>query len=149
LVAAYPDARVILTVRDPGRWYDSAAGTILRGALATPGESPPAFPPEAVAIRAAMKPLLDAVLFNGSLQGRAADREFAMERFTRHNAMVQAEVPAGRLLVYEVTQGWAPLCDFLGVPVPLDEPFPRVNDTASFRARLGRFNAASGETTSG
>jgi hypothetical protein len=150
LVAAYPDARVILTVRDPDRWYDSAAETILRGVLATARDAPPpAFPPEAIAIREAMKPLLDAVLFNGTFQGRAADREFAKDIFTRHNATVQAEVPAERLLVYEVAQGWEPLCAFLGVPGPQDEPFPRVNDTATFRARLDRFNQASGEERSG
>jgi sulfotransferase family protein len=148
LVAAYPDARVILTVRDPERWYESAAETILRGNLAAEGNEPPrAYPPEFVAIREAMKPLLDAVLFGGTFQGRAADREFAKELFIRHNALVQAEVPTERLLVYEVTQGWEPLCNFLGVPVPVDEPFPRVNDAASFRARLDRFNSSSDAET--
>lgn len=149
LVAAYSDARVILTVRDPDRWYASAAETILRPALAASGAPPPQFPPEFAAIREAMKPLLDAVLFEGTFQGRAADRAFATELFTRHNAMVQAEVPAERLLVYEVAQGWEPLCDFLGVPVPVDEPFPRVNDAEAFRARLNRFNTASGEQAAG
>ena len=94
-----------------------------------------------------MKPLLDAVLFNGTSQGRAADLEFSKELFIRHNAMVQAEVPTERLLVYEVTQGWEPLCNFLGVPLPGDEPFPRVNDSAAFRARLDRFNSVSPEET--
>ena len=149
LVAAYPDARVILTVRDPDRWYDSAAETILRSAVAAGDEHPKSYPPEFVAIREAMKPLLDAVLFNGTFQGRAADRAFATEIFVRHNAMVQAEVPAERLLIYEVAQGWEPLCKFLGVPVPVAEPFPRVNDAATFRARVARFNSASGEQTSG
>lgn len=146
LVAAYPEAKVILTVREPDRWYDSAAETILRSQLAPAGNEPPGtYPPEFVAIREAMKPLLDAVLFNGTFQGRAADRAFATEIFTRHNAMVQAEVPAERLLVYEVAQGWEPLCDFLGVPAPVDEPFPRVNDAAAFRARMDRFNSATPE----
>ena len=45
-------------------------------------------------------------------------------------------MPADQLLVYEVGQGWEPLCEFLGVPVP-DEPFPHLNDTASFRAMFG------------
>ena len=34
-----------------------------------------------------------------------------------------------RLLVFDVTEGWEPLCKFLGVQVP-DGSFPRVNDTA-------------------
>lgn len=147
LVTAYPHARIILTVRDPDKWYDSAAETILRSQLVARDERPESVPPEVVATRESMKPLLDAVLFDGTVQGRAADREFAKDLFVRHNALVQAEVPTERLLVYEVTQGWEPLCDFLGVPVPVNEPFPRVNDAASFRARLDRFNSVSPEET--
>ena len=36
-------------------------------------------------------------------------------------------MPADRLLVFDVKQGWEPLCAFLGVLVP-DTPFPHVND---------------------
>ena len=141
LVAAFPEAKVILTVRDPERWYDSAEATILRVNGPEAAEHPEAFPPEIIAIRDSIKPLLDAVLFDGTFRGRAADREFATEVFTRHNAAVQAEIPADRLLVYEVAQGWEPLCEFLNVPVPVDEPFPRVNDAAAFRARIDRLTA--------
>ena len=56
--------------------------------------------------------------------------------FRRHNDDVRRKVPAERLLVYEITQGWEPLCDFLGVPVP-DGPMPHLNDTASFRSMFG------------
>jgi hypothetical protein len=42
------------------------------------------------------------------------------------------------LLVYEVGEGWGPLCSFLGVPVPEDTPFPRLNDSAEFQARIRR-----------
>lgn len=52
-------------------------------------------------------------------------------RFIEHNEEVKRTVPADKLLVFEVKQGWEPLCEFLGVPVP-DEPFPHVNDTQSF-----------------
>ena len=48
---------------------------------------------------------------------------------------VKAEIPAERLLVFEVKQGWGPLCEFLGVPVP-EEPFPNVNDTKSMQHRI-------------
>ena len=40
-----------------------------------------------------------------------------------------------RLLVYQVSAGWGPLCSFLGVPVPQDQPFPHPNDAAEFQAR--------------
>jgi len=55
--------------------------------------------------------------------------------FTEHNEAVRRAVPADRLLEFEVAQGWQPLCDFLGVPVP-DAPFPRANDSATFQARI-------------
>ncbi|MFC6929357.1 sulfotransferase family protein [Actinomadura yumaensis] len=71
-------------------------------------------------------------LFDGRL-----DRAHAIEVFERHNAEVRAAIPAERLLVFDVREGWAPLCAFLDVPVP-DEPFPRVNDRAEFRRRRPR-----------
>lgn len=49
---------------------------------------------------------------------------------------MQRTVPPERLLVFDVRQGWEPLCAFLGVPVPLDEPFPHVNDAGSFQRQL-------------
>jgi hypothetical protein len=55
-----------------------------------------------------------------------------MEVFNRHNGEVRRRVPEGRLLVYEVKQGWGPLCEFLGVEVP-DKPFPHLNDAADMR----------------
>jgi hypothetical protein len=63
-------------------------------------------------------------------------REEMIAAFERHNAAVRAEVPADRLLVWEVSDGWEPLCAFLDVPVP-NEPFPKVNDRKSYRALLG------------
>ena len=50
-----------------------------------------------------------------------------IETFEKHNQRVRDLVPADRLLEMEVKDGWEPLCEFLGVPVP-DEPFPRLNE---------------------
>ena len=55
--------------------------------------------------------------------------------FLAHSDAVQAAVPADRLLVYQVKEGWEPLCAFLGKPVP-DEPFPRTNDRGEFWDRV-------------
>jgi hypothetical protein len=60
--------------------------------------------------------------------------------FEAHNAEVVRRIPAQRLLAYDVAQGWTPLCDFLGVPVP-DAPMPLTNTTDEFRARLAAFTA--------
>ena len=58
--------------------------------------------------------------------------------FDRHNEEVRRVVPPERLLVYEVKEGWGPLCAFLGVPVPEGKPFPHLNDAEEFRAKILR-----------
>jgi hypothetical protein len=134
LIDAYPDAPVILTVRDPQSWYDSAAQTIFRSAGRSKGRlgaamlrlvrlANPGF--------ADFIALTEVVVNDRVFDGRAADRAHAIAVFEQHTAQVRATVPADRLLVFDVAQGWQPLCEFLGLPVP-DEPFPRVNDTAEF-----------------
>jgi len=55
------------------------------------------------------------------------DRDFAIEVFNRHIESVMTRVPAQKLLVFDVKEGWGPLCSFLDVPVP-EEPFPHLND---------------------
>ena len=60
-----------------------------------------------------------------------------MEIFEQHNQAVRDHVPAERLLEFQVTDGWEPLCKFLDVPVP-DTPFPHLNDSADFQ-RMFRF----------
>jgi hypothetical protein len=122
LVEQYPDAKVVLSVRDPEKWYASAYDTIFQAASAP---NPPAGMEAAIAMS-------HATVWDGTFEGRFADRDFAIGVFTKHIENVRREVPAERLLEFEVAQGWQPLCEFLEVPVP-DEPFPRLNDTAAFR----------------
>ncbi|WP_308168633.1 sulfotransferase [Nonomuraea sp. NEAU-A123] len=64
------------------------------------------------------------------------DTAHALRTFSEHAAEIKAVIPAERLLVFRVNQGWEPMCDFLGVPVP-EEPFPQVND-AEMLARMAR-----------
>lgn len=56
-----------------------------------------------------------------------------MEQYEAHIAKVKATIPAEQLLVFNVKDGWAPLCNFLGKPVP-EFPFPSVNDSSSLEA---------------
>jgi len=130
LMDRYPDAKVILTVRDAERWYESARQTIwhVRNAFL-----PAAWllPPMRRFTR-----MLDDVVWIGTFQGRFADKDYALAVFARHIEEVCRTVPPDRLLVYEVSQGWEPLCRFLGVPAPADRPFPHLNDSAEFHRRL-------------
>jgi hypothetical protein len=143
LVRHYPAAPVILTVRDPERWYDSAARTIFSKAIAAQRRPLPG----RVAFRTltrlspdfgAFTRMVGAIVVQRLFAGRVGDRDYAIEVFNRHSKDVIAEVPADRLLVYDVAEGWAPLCEFLGVPVPEGRPFPRGNDAASFHQDEGR-----------
>ena len=80
------------------------------------------------------------ITFTRTFEGRLTDRAHCQAVFAQHNQAVQEAMAPDRLLVFDVKQGWQPLCAFLGVPVPDEEPFPRVNDTAAFQdeERQGR-----------
>jgi hypothetical protein len=67
--------------------------------------------------------------------GRFEDKSYAISVFERHNQEVKDAVQADRLLVWNVKEGWGPLCRFLGVEVP-NTPFPRLNDMQEFRQRF-------------
>jgi hypothetical protein len=137
LMAAYPQAKVVLTVRDPEGWYDSARQTILRGL--PPGVMTVARLVGLVNDNARGFPRLFAyverAIMNGLFEGKTKDRKFMTDLFTRWNEEVKCTVPPERLLVFEVKEGWDPLCRFLGVEAPAT-PFPRSNDGMSFKERL-------------
>lgn len=118
----YPDAKVVLTVRDPEAWYASMAQTIGLTIDASAND------PQSFGV---------AVIGNGVFGGRFDDRDHAIAVYEAHNAAVKAALPPERLLVYRASEEWEPLCDFLGMAPP-SEPFPRTNSTAEFRSRIGR-----------
>ncbi|KAA5838101.1 sulfotransferase family protein [Saccharopolyspora hirsuta] len=126
----YPDAKVLLTVRDPQKWYDSVHSTIYQFVQEEPGDDD---------FSSKLRPMVERMIWNGTFDGRFDDREHAIEVFEEHNAAVQAAVPADRLLTYQVGEGWQRLCDFLGVPVP-EEDFPHVNDAASIRGLVDQIS---------
>jgi hypothetical protein len=125
LLKAFPSAKFILTERDPDNWADSFGATIYK-LLAGRDEGPPE-----------MKAWLDMANDTIDKTGFPAglDRDQLAQAFVAHNEAVKATIPADQLLIYEVKQGWAPLCEFLGVPVPAGE-FPRTNDRAEFWDRV-------------
>ena len=65
-----------------------------------------------------------------------AGEETAVRFFNDWKAQVIRDLSADRLLVFEVKQGWAPLCKFLGVAQP-EGPFPNTNDTKEMQQKLG------------
>jgi hypothetical protein len=130
LAAHFPDAKVVLTVRDPERWWESTASTIFRTRGAFAG-----WVPRLVPLVRRWLEMVDLLVWDGLFDGRFAERDHAIAAFERHVEHVRATCPPDRLLVFDVAEGWEPLCAFLDVPVP-DRPFPRLNDAKQVRRAL-------------
>jgi hypothetical protein len=126
LAAAFPDAVVLLSVRDADAWWKSANATIFE---LTRREAPP--DPTATAQLAMATDMLTT-----RFTTRWFDESEAKAAYERHNDEVRATIPAARLLEWHPGDGWEPICAALGVAVP-DEPFPHVNTTEEFRTMLG------------
>ncbi|XXH02861.1 hypothetical protein Hte_009249 [Hypoxylon texense] len=134
LVAAYPEAKVVLTGRDVDAWHASTLRTVYWRA------TDPALRALARCSWAAgmYYPMLRK-FFDTFFEGDFPNR--GKEVFARHYEEVRSLVPKERLLDdYRVTDGWEPLCKFLGDPVPKDCPFPNVNDNRDFVTRSKRRN---------
>ncbi len=123
LCAHYPDAKVVLSVREPQGWYDSMEKTIVpylekRGSHEDEDRN--------------RRSLMNYELINvQTFDGHIAERKYAVQKFNDHIAEVQAEIAAERLLTFDVREGWGPLCAFLGVDVP-DVGFPNTNSSKDF-----------------
>ena len=123
LAARYPDSKVILSLRDADKWFDSTQATIFRAMdhiVADPKN------PMANMLRTVVMSMFDNNLH---------DRAHCIGVYTRHNDEVRRTIPAARLLVFDAAEGWGPLCKFVGVPEPA-EPFPSVNSTEEFQKRF-------------
>ena len=127
LANLYPDAKVVLSVRDPEAWFASTQNTILSPAISAMHD-----------LRGAGA-MMEAINWGSAPELR--DHDWMLARYHRHNEEVKATIPARRLLVYDVAEGWAPLCRFLGRPVP-DMPFPRNNSTEDFQGMIAARAAA-------
>jgi hypothetical protein len=124
--AAAPEALVLLSVRDTEGWWKSASETIFEVAT-RPIPDDPVFGPQMRMIHAVIE---------RRFTPDWRDPDAAKAAYERHNAEVRADAPADRFVEWHPGDGWEPLCDALGMPVP-GEPFPHVNTTADFRIMAG------------
>ena len=123
----YPDAKIILTVRDETRWYKSVSETIYPASFLVPGWLDWIVPP-----LARLNRMIVATIWDGVFGGRFEDREHALQVYRDHIARVKATARPDQLLVFEAKDGWTPLCNFLNVPVP-ENDYPHLNDAAQIR----------------
>lgn len=135
----YPDAKVILTIRPFENWYTSIYSTIWQAGPQTLGQklammSRLLFNPRLRAVIKCVK-FAKGTIFGVHLQGKFHDKAFVEKVFNKHIEEVKAHVPADKLLVYDVSEGWGPLCKFLGVEEP-GVPLPHLNKKENFKAML-------------
>lgn len=128
LAKAYPAAKIILTLRDPVSWYESTQKTIFADL------------DEELRDQSNAWARMTKIVIQDFFDGRLHEPEHVIAVYKRHNERVKRVIPAERLLVYEVPQGWEPLCKFLSVPVPAT-PFPKANTTEEFLARQAKDTA--------
>jgi len=129
-MAKYPQAKVILSLRDPERWYASVMNTIYPTSLAWRDSG------------GAQPQMVFELIWDGIFAGRMEDKGYVIGKFLEHNQLVRDTVPSERLLEFEASQGWGPLCQFLDCPIP-DEPYPKTNTTEEFQQRIAGSDAPS------
>ena len=130
----YPEAKVILTVRDANKWFDSTNETIHSVEFASFIKNSPF----GEMVQKTIWDLMD---------NRMQDRKHMIDYFNNRTSNIVDYIAPERLLVYRVNEGWEPLCTFLGLPVPKTD-FPRINSRDETKALIANLIAASGEQLS-
>lgn len=123
----YPESKVILTIRDPERWYRSTRETIFSLSTGVPVWMQWLIP----RIRKIVD-MVDNLIWNGTFGGRFEDREHAISVFQNNIDRAKKVIAPDKLLVFQATDGWEPLCTFLDVPVP-QGPYPHANEAAKLK----------------
>lgn len=130
----YPKAKVILTVRDANKWFDSTNETIHSVEFAGFIKNSP------------FGEMVQKTIWN-LMENSMQDREYMVNFFTKRTSEIVNSIAADRLLVYHVSEGWDPLCKFLDTPVP-DMEFPRINSRSETKEMLSQLISASGDKLS-
>ena len=123
LSAHYPDAKVLLSVRLEAAWLKSIQSTIFP-LLRTRNDIPPGPFHDAMAMGYRL-------IVERTFGGDIDDADHVLAVYRAHIEAVRQAIAPDRLIVYNVAEGWDPLCRFLGVPVPA-VPFPHTNSTKDF-----------------
>lgn len=127
LAEHYPEAKVILSMRDADKWYDSTRETIY--ALST---SIPSWLLVLIPRLRRLSKMVNKTVWNGVFAGQFESRERSIGIYNEHIEQVKQVIAPQRLLLHEAKDGWKPLCEFLGKPIP-QTPYPRVNESAEIK----------------
>ncbi|KAJ7457728.1 P-loop containing nucleoside triphosphate hydrolase protein [Mycena latifolia] len=133
LIAAYPDAKVVLTNRDPGKWWKSYSESLRTIHLSKRVRLARWLDPGHIGKVLDLSQSSISIMLGGSWKD--ATEETAKAQLVAHYEKIRRIVPKERLLEYEVGEGWDRLCAFLGNEVP-ETAFPRLNDTKAIRQMI-------------
>jgi len=123
LAEFYPDSKVLLSIRSPERWWESYSSTIKK-LLERIDEIPEEYP------RSVVK-MANKIITEQTFDGVTSNKEHVLAAFEKRINDVKQVIPDHRLLIFDVTEGWPPLCKFLGVPIP-ESVFPHSNTQVEF-----------------
>lgn len=121
--AHYPDAKIVYSRRDPEAWWESASNTIFAH-IGTPADEG----------RAAWFDMVS-TMFERRFTTQLKNREACLTAFRKHETSVLDSAPRDRLVIWQASDGWGPLCSALDLPEP-KAPFPLTNTREQFLARL-------------
>ena len=124
----YPESKVLLSVRPAEQWWASYSETIKK-LLEMRDEIPEDYP-------RSVSHMAEKIVTELTFENATNDKEFVLSKFQQRIDDVKEAIPADRLLVFQVTEGWAPLCEFLNVPIP-EGDFPRSNAKVDFWDQCG------------
>ncbi|PVH81631.1 hypothetical protein DL98DRAFT_623689 [Cadophora sp. DSE1049] len=124
LLEAYPNAKVILSVRDPDKWVASMESSYY-SILGWASFTALAFFDKTLGTERAVFELILRQWTDGDIYNRHKLRE----GYIHHNQHIRDIVPKDNLFEFQLEdmKGWGPLCEFLEKDVP-DEPYPRINE---------------------
>lgn len=125
LTSHFPDAKVILTLREAESWFESANATIFDGLELSAHNPDP--------IKRERGSMARRLILERTFDGKYRDKDHAIRIYKKHIQNVINLIPSNRLMQFNVKEGWDPLCAFLDRPIP-DEPFPRLNERTEFLA---------------
>ncbi|CAK8693108.1 unnamed protein product [Clavelina lepadiformis] len=138
ILEAFPDSKIILTTRDEDSWYRSMLGQVEEAEKNLLYKVIQILTPTGRKYFRFIQQI--GILEFGWLkrhpfQKLLRNRLTLQRGFRRHQTSCLQQAPKDKLLLYNVKDGWEPLCAFLGKQVP-DKPFPRENVGAVIIAKL-------------
>jgi len=131
-IRVFPDAVVLLTVRDPDGWVQSMKNTICKSERVHLSFPYVIYHWIFPSLRRITSYFYNNATFTDMIG--SVNRGQGLEFYNKYVEKIKATVPAERLLVFNVKEGWKPLCDALKLPIPA-QPFPSVNDSKNFTFR--------------